>query len=767
MSDPLDDILGTHQKPAFPVAPPQQAGAAMTGDPLEDILGEAPPEAYSETSLGNLARQGLSGLTFGFDDEIVGGIRNGSQGIDEERARKDIFEKAHPVASFGARALGAVAGSFIPTSWLSRFGAAGNAARSALPFVQTNRIAGATIPRAIHEAGKIGAKGALWQSLGDAEGGVPERLARVAENAPSNAALGYVVGMPFGYFGRGAANVAGDLEQASRLGLGHEAAAASSLKETMAAQGRTVPEVVSDMVTRNNLTSRMPPDHVTAIINAHAEIAGNGGNAILAKKAAADAYQALRPTTARGTPVSRKAIEQRVASVISSFDDSFAPSGPQMVAAERLSGTQKPIQGALKGVTQQLANSPGEARSIASNVLSPRQEAATGRARNLITENLGPTDYTQHIIDLKRASKDAKGFAYGMAQGTAKEFDISPVIAKHAEIARKSFGTPGDELNAAGKSVMDWWQRIPKPTQADPPDIQKAKLADLLNSYRQVRTGIGESIEALKSTGVNGRGRSPEAAKLLVQLKRDLDATVARKNRIWWKANRLAADDFAIERAADKGRNLALKEGAPVQDAKHWYRSASIPERKAFERGLARQFHDKISPQGDTHDVSKAFLNGDFFDDEGMRGLIRTVMGDKRATKFLAQMERERTALSTFRLDKGSQSAALLAEQDKRTSTARLMTAMRYGLNPLGILEDLGKNVAGRAAEARDAALAKRLFSTDKDAFLKILREIQAAEAPPSKALSGAFGRIPEAVSAVAPGAFYDHRPGRKREARQ
>lgn len=763
MGDILDDIFGSAQKQAPQETPPQQAAIA-TGDPLADILGEAPPQEYSQLSLGNIARQGLSGATFGMDDEIVGSLRNGDAGIDEERTRKAVFERAHPVASFGARALGAIAGSLVPTAWLSRFGAAGNAVRAALPTIQTNKIAGATIPVAVHEAGKLGAKGALWQSFGDAEGGIPERVAHSAENAPSNAALGYAVGMPFGYFGRGAANVANDLEQASRLGLGSEAAAAASLKETMAAQGRTVPEVVSDMVTRNNLTSRMSPDHVTAIINAHAEVAGNGGNAALAKKAAADAYQGLKPTTSRGTPVSRKAIEQRVASVISSFDDAFTPSGPQMVAAERLSGTQKPVHGALKGVTQQLANSPGESRSIASNVLGPRQEAATVRVRNMITENLGPTDYTQHLIDLKRSSKEARGYAYRMAQGTAKEFDIAPVLAKHSAIARKSFGTPGDELNAAGRAVMDWWQRIPKPTPADPPDIQKAKLSDLLNSYRQVRTGIGESIEALKSTGINGRGRSPEAARLLVQLKRDLDAKVARKNRIWWKANRLAADDFAIERAADRGRDLALKEGAPVQDAKHWYRSASIPERKAFERGLARQFHDKISPQGDTHDVTKAFLNGDFFDDEGMRGLIRTVMGDKRATKFLSQMERERTALSTFRLDKGSQSAALLAEQSKRTSTARLMTAMRYGLNPLSILEDLGKSVAGRAAEARDAALAKRLFSTDKREFLKILREIQAAEAPPSQAISGAFGRIPEALSAVAPGTFYDHVPSKKKE---
>lgn len=745
--------------PVVPQAPEQSAASPDAAQGLSDeefnSLGEdapALPEGAADINLGNLARQVLSGATFGLDDEIVGGMRSlaGSENaINEERARKAAFESAHPYASFGAKALGAIAGSVLPVSWLARGGTAGRAAMAALPVANTGKLAGATIPAALQEGAKLGAKAALWQRFGDSGGNIPERIGKVAENAPSDALFGAALGAPFGYLGRGAANIATDLETAGRVGLGPDAAATQALREAMSAgQGKASQDVLSQMIPRTQLTSAVQPAHAEAIINAYGTIMKAGGSASDAEAAAVAAYNAMSPMTRAGTPVSSAVVRNRARAVIKAFQDQFLPNGgPQMIAAERLSGVERPLQGQMRSLVRQVMNSPGEGLDTAAKVLTPRQEGAMQRHRDLITQTVGPADYTQYLKNMENTSKFQNNISYGLSKQFAKPFDIMPAIAKHAEIARKTFGEPGRALNKAGADVMDWWQRIPKPTGNEPPEVQQKMLGDLLNSYKQVRRSIEITRQQLAKDG------DRESAMYLTRFKRDMDAVVSRKNRTWWRSNKMAADDFRVGEAADLGRTVSLKEGAALQEAKAWYQTAAPKQKAAFRRGLARQFHDKLAPMGDFHDASKAFLTGSDVDEEGMRGLIQAVLPKKDSEKFLRQMERERTALSTYRLDKGSPTGSILQEANKRNVASRLGAVLRYG-NPMAVLEDLSSSMANSAGQARDAALARKLFSTSEGDFLDILRALSQAEKPPSRRLQRALSVAPEAPVVVAPGAF-------------
>lgn len=761
--------------------PPAPAMPSGPGAPID--LGALKPDEIAELQkrgtpslAGDLTRQFVSGATFGLEDEIFAGGRAALGGgnyddlVKEERARKEAFEKNNFWKSLAAKTGGAVVGSFLPASWLARFGAGGRAVAAALPVVPSSRIAGATIPRAMHEAGKIGAKGALWQSFGDAEGTVGERAAKVLDSAPSTAATGYVFGAPFGYLGRAGAQIADDLENVARSGIGADAAATRSLRETMQVQNRSVADVARELMPDGPRT--ITDEGRLAVLNSYSRAQEAGMSPAQIRQQVSRAYAA----TARnpnGTPLAPSTVDRHVNTMLTGLSDTFNSPLP-MLTAERLSGVQRPIQGALEGETRLLMNAPGAARTVVDSAVNPRQMQMTDRMRDLVTQELGPPDFTNYLRQLQNSSRAAKDQAYGVARANARPFDIEPVIARHAERARAMAGTPHDELVTQGQGILDWWNRIPKPSASPTAEElaafgglpawqahQREVTANLLNSYRQARAALTERIEALRTTGTE-RGRSPEAARALVAMKRDLDAVVARSNRDWWRANRGAADDFAIERAADRGRNLPMQEGASLQEAKDWFRNASQPERQAFERGMARQLHDKVSRLRNTQDAGNTFLVGDELADEGMRGLLNTVMGPDRARRFLSQVERERTALATYNMGRGSHTSKLEQLARKRDRTSGLFEVLRMGVNPLGGLERLTEVMAGRNAEARDAAMARRLFATDPRSFLETLRLLQAQERPRSELLQGAIQRVPEAVPAVMPSYVYDPKKERR-----
>ena len=187
-----------------------QAAAPATsggGTSLEELVAQDKAEktAQKDGFWGNALRQVVSGGTFGQDDEIFGAL-NPYSTIDEERARKDRFEKAHPYLSLGLKTAGAIGGSFVPMAWAARANAARGAAAAATPLLTTRgaqlaetantwlnpyanmaRLGQTTSKgEAALQAAGLGAKAGGWQTFGDEKGNVAERLGNIIDD-PSKA----------------------------------------------------------------------------------------------------------------------------------------------------------------------------------------------------------------------------------------------------------------------------------------------------------------------------------------------------------------------------------------------------------------------------------------------------------------------------------------------------------------------------------------------------------------------------------------------------
>lgn len=743
----IDDITDDDLKKIELGSP---SGGAISIDSLsdDDIAKMTSPVAGESggTFGGDLMRQFVSGATFGLDDELFGAMPGSS--IEGERRRKQKFEESNPWTSFLTKVAGGVAGTFVPASWVARLGALGNAARVAYPLMNAGKIAKAGALGALHEGGKVGAKAALWQSFGDNEGNVLERAGDLVNPVKSLPAAmgGYAIGAPFGYAGRGLYNIANDANTVRNVGLGAEANSLSRLREAMDNQGRTMADVVGETFARGG-PQRLTVDARRAVAEAYADAIGGGQNAATARQNALMAYQATSPTH-NGRPLAQSTMQRHVDDIIRNLDDDFAGPGAPMLAAERLSGLNRPISGAMRSLTQSLANKP-DSRSILSQVVEPRQEQALGRVRDLLTNTIGDREYSGFVRDLTRRSQEAMGQGYGRAMAQAERFDLAPVIQRHVQHAMREGGEAHRALRSAIDDVGDWYTRMQS--------IEGLTPAEFLNSYKQMRSALSTQIENARNGGLLGTGKDRDVARVLTRLKRDMDAAAIRPrgNREWWRVNRMSAEAFDIQKAADRGIKLNLQKGSSTQEARDWYRDATLPEREAFQRGIARQLFDKL-PRESTHDISKGYMAGGMDEtEEGMRGIVTLILGDD-APAFFDRMMRERIALSTFNLNRGSQTSALEREAGKNSKLQGALQVLRYGVDPIGLVNRMSEYAAERAGAASDRALARRISSTDLPAFLRLIRELERAQRTPPRQLSTAFERLPDALASQAPGLYQE-----------
>lgn len=218
-------ILPTEQKAAYEEAlrrglidgPKPEAPAAPTETKPADPIG---------TTSAGLTGQAYQGMTFGFGDEINAGTRAGMRWLTDTLSGKDAdfgklyaerlaaergdlkaTEKAHPVASFGAQALGSMA--MAPAK--AALPALGPLEAWALPKGQLTADVAGAVQAALPEAksgarlvgqlaGTGGAMGAL-SGAGNAEGGMSDRLAGAVEGGLLGAGLG--VALPAAIAGGG------------------------------------------------------------------------------------------------------------------------------------------------------------------------------------------------------------------------------------------------------------------------------------------------------------------------------------------------------------------------------------------------------------------------------------------------------------------------------------------------------------------------------------------------------------------------------------
>jgi hypothetical protein len=680
------------RKATFETADEMQAGAeSLTGKDYDQSLKRIRAQNKANdkanpwgAALGGGVGMALSVLPFGRAAQGAGlaarmwnGLRGVTGGNNMARA---LGQEAIPLATGPlATVRNAVFGTQIGQGGiaaakygaLERLGDTGGEATSPTPIgrtadYMTNRISNAFDPSAA--AGDF-VGGAVGTGVGNAVMGGANNLFRLARRAAEEGERAAQIGS------RPALRANQEINQRllESRDLGRPLSELTDV-ERQTALNAALNEAEQGLVPMSNVRRQVrggvtiDDDIERGMVDAYQRTIQAGGDDAAGRVAAAAHWRALNPQW-RGRPVSDAMIERTAGDVVDAFQSStrtplLAPE--VLVPGGNLKGTS------MGSLTQGVMNESSGGQSALARAVEGRQQGALGRTRELVSENLGDADYLANMERIQGRARTAQRDLYDQAWANAQDFSLAGPIRTAMQRAEVSGGRIRDSLQWMGNQLAEWETRMAGRTPAEK-----------LRSFRQMRTAINEHIEGLASEA-GGR----ESARALRSIKSRMDAVVGRRNRDWWAANGRAADDFAVTRAADRGRNLNLNEGADMQEARRWYRrDASEPEREAFRLGLSRKIHDQLVP-GDMHDVSKIFNKGGDQFDEGIRGLLADVLGEREARIFMRQINRERVARQTWGLNKNSNSGQNVAEQERKRVTSMLGAAYQWARHPLSSYVD-------------------------------------------------------------------------------
>lgn len=710
--DELLDIEMKKKQQAAQQSTPAQPGRMTIDQLIEQEASSAAPggnEYDSGNYWGDIARSTVGGATFGLDDEIFGAL--GSSTIDEERARKEKFEKAHPWASMAAKVGGGIAGSLLPVGWLARMGGAGRAVAAAYPMANAAKVAQATTKtKAAIEGAKVGAKAGAFQTIGDAEGNVLERPFNVigdGERLMTNVGTGILGGGVLGGATKGARDIYEGAKKFGGLGRTDRALASDELRGVMERAGRSLDDVYDDIAPGGRISAR----DKRSTFEAYAKALENGANERAARVAAADK---LAKRTGMKSREAQREMTALFRSAQSRFDE--AP----LILAERIAGGNAPMSGAMKGRVQSLLYNGGEGTSgspsdILSKPINARQMSSIDRLKGMVGEvgDAGPPGAGKLAATnaMTAANKKAADAGFGAARAQAKMFDIEPALSKHIKISKTLGGDmPGGAHHELTKTVDDWvkWSNRVKDWEGNPEEY--------LNAFIQARRQLGQQIQALK------QGGNKYSASVLTNLKRDLDAVAMRKNRKWWKANREFAEGESAKSAWIDGYGINLRSMGDTADAKEIYRGLNGTERKAFRDGLARKMIEMFKEP--THDNAKAFMAGGADEmEEGLRGLIVRIVGRDQGEKLLRRIANERQMTSTRNLAENSATERIAQINRAKEAKGAVSGAMRF-LSPRTLLENLSKAHGMEKMANVSSEEARLLAAQGLPESLKALRSI-------------------------------------------
>lgn len=745
--------------PAVPAAAPASAQPKRKANAFDEF--DAKPETQR-------ARAAVNGLTMGLGPRVMAVGRSLTSDDTYSDALADEYKKLDDYrANYPIEAIAYEVGGSLPTMLVPGAGAVGNLNRIRTAAAALNNPAARAAATQMgvrslgHEIGRGGAQlGALQAGLHSRDYTDP---LDVAENAAIGGAVGYGAGRVLHGVTQPLVNAVQNAAEAVRVGSNARGTALRQLRESVAEQGTDLNEAARSIFP--NPLRGQTPEGQRAIVTAYHAAIDQGADEAAARAAAAAAYRGTNPLNNRGAPLGATTLDEHVTRTVAEYG---RHNRVPLMAAEVLSGSERPIMGEMKSLTQGVMNGTGEGRTILANAARDRQEGAIERTRELIGETVGAgipgggRDYVGGLEAIKTAAQQARNIAYQQARSRARAFDIDPVLDRWNAIAQENAGQPHQEINNAVNYMRQWWERQTgrlndlSPSQRGTGDNQI-----LLNSYRQARAALQGDIDRLMAQP-GGR----ESAALLRRMKNEMDQIVRRRNPFWSRANDNTAESFGIVRAAKEGRKLPLTEGAAGQELRARMGGLTVDdqlplsaaEREAARMGVARQMYDKVANEGDTNDVAKLFMRGGAGqDEEGMRGLVGDLMTHARTDaadrarleaiqrgvspgaqvnaarrardaipegqRFFDDMSREQIARQTYQLDKGSQTQPLLAADKKRNAIVNAAVSIMHNPNPLQVLPLLTRMMAERAGRGRDAELG-RMLATATDRPHELLRLI-------------------------------------------
>jgi hypothetical protein len=698
MKDGFEDVLG-------PVPNAQQKPAQ---DGFEDVLGPIPAQPE-----GRFIQSMLNGLTFGARPRIAAAMEAGGSfsgpeydaALKQEWAKDDAYAKANPGKAFAGEVVGSIPTMFVPGLGAARVAQA--AARTGQAASNLSR--GGQVARALgvgkevgtvgSEAGKLGAKtAALTGGISSRDEDLSGKLADAAKMAP----FGYAAGRGGQYLGSKIASGAEHITDALKYGGDAKLGAINAMQQGLR-RDRISPDQLRQAVLPNLGKAHVTDEGRELILTAYGQAIESGATDAAARTAARNAYRQM-------AQVQPKTADAHVKAAL----DQHLEANTVPLAIDELATLAGSRGQNLHWTRRAAMNVPGEGREDVAQAVMGRQERILPQLREQVVDSIGTPDFEGQLASVIERNKMNAFGAYTNAFLNEQPFDLSQVFARARHSANMSGGKIRNELSAAVDDMEGALNRV------QGPDLTRLK------AYINVRSELGDAIDASK----NQFGQATSLTRALTGFKADMDQVVRKANPEWWKANLATADGKGVENAMRKGAEMTLTPSSRTRQTLAWLRTASDDEKEAFKIGFARTLHTELSRLGDTHDVSKVFLKGGKDGVDGVKAIMREVLGDEVAGRIMQTITRAKAATRTFNAYGNSQTEPLRQAINDQNVMSKI-AGFAQMLNPRAALEAIGESIGSRINEKRNAELLK-LYSktTDKPhEFLDLLRKLETLRA--------------------------------------
>lgn len=342
-----------------------------------------------------------------------------------------------------------------------------------------------------------------------------------------------------------------------------------------------------------------------------------------------------------------------------------------------------PGQRMLSTVTR----APGQGRTEAVNFLDTRQAGQGRRVANALAEGFDSPETAQQTTNRLTAARDAASDVnYDAARAGAGPVDLTRTISRIDQTLR-----PG--VN-----------RIATPQAGLAPDSVEAALGNVrsrltdgrsvltdFESLQRVRGDLSDAIEAARRAGANNK------ARLLGQVRTEMDVAMERASPGFMAANRAHARASQAINAVDEGRQAAMR--GRTENTVPAFRAMSPAQQQAFRSGYVDPLIEQA--QGGAVGANKARP----FTSDAFRTEAAAVAPMRTGNTMTQRLARENTMFETRgQATGGSRTADNLADADAMGIDPSVIGHIIHG-NWMGAARSLlsaGSNVlSGNTAAVR------------------------------------------------------------------
>lgn len=468
-----------------------------------------------------------------------------------------------------------------------------------------------------------------------------------------------------------------------------------------------------------------------AVAGAAAPVAVNAGRAI---------YGALRgasPERAAETGVSkiRQALERDEMTpddLANRYREAAKVRGPGQVTLADVGGEN------VKGLAEDVMNSPNAARSAARDMLTTRQQKQldriTGDLRGLGGAPREAADVASEVM--KRRSGDAR-----QLYDTAYQFDVaqSPEVAK---TVRALMDTPD------GQRAWKYAERLAKNRgeEIDFSSVIEGKQVPSMKMLDYWKNGLDQVIDEHTATDMIGRRKTDRVGASVQNIKQRFLEIVDQANPDYKAARNAFAGESSYLNALEDGASL-FSERADELALK--FSRMTESEQAAYRVGAINAIVDKMA-----HKRGKAPDFTAVLDSPDIRRKLAILLPEGERDAFMARLGIEEQMSETARRATGnSATARRMAEAENVSDSDVVEDGMRAVVNGVPGLREIlfnryVKPMVDKALAGRRGEIGRRVLSTDERRNMETIMRLIGQPVRPTLTAAPAEG-MPAAVGAT------------------